>query len=66
MASIIQLVRSKKQVSLFLSTCTESSPAVTLSEGRFFTTFLAVASETHWKENFSFNLNILHFIIGGN
>ena len=57
--SLIQLVRSKKQISLFFSTFTGISPAVALSEGRFFTTFLTVDSETHWKENFLFNLNFV-------
>ena len=30
------------------------SLAVALSEGRFFTTFFTVSSETNWKENFLF------------
>ena len=59
MASLIQLVKSKKQFSQF----TGISPAVALSEGKLFTTFLTVASETHWKENFLFNLNLCLILI---
>ena len=33
--------------------------AVALSEGRFFTKFLTVSSETNWKENFLFILTFL-------
>ena len=58
MASLIQLVKSKKQFSQFFSTFIGISPAVALSEGKLFTTFLTVASETHWKENFLFSLNL--------
>ena len=47
MALLIQLVKSKKQFSLFFSTFTAISPAVALSEGKLFTTFLTVAAETH-------------------
>ena len=32
------------------------SPVVDLSEGRFFTTFFTVSSETNWEENFLFIL----------
>ena len=46
-SSLIQLVKSKKQISLFCSTFTGMSPGVALSEGKFFKTFLALASETH-------------------
>ena len=46
---LIQLVKSKKQISLFCSTFTGMSPGVALSEGKFFKTFLALASETHWN-----------------
>ena len=35
------------------------SPAVALSEGKFFTTFFTVSSETNWKENFLFTLSFL-------
>ena len=56
MVSLIQLVSSKKQISLIFSTFTGISPAAALSEGMFFTTFQAVASETYWKENFLLNL----------
>ena len=59
MVSLIQLVKSKKQFSLFFSTFTEISPAVALSEDKLFTTFLII--ETHWKENFLFSLNLLDF-----
>ena len=48
-SSLIQLVKSKKQISLFCSTFTGMSPGVALSEGKFFETFLALASETHWN-----------------
>ena len=48
-SSLIQLVKSKKQISLFCSTFTGMSPGVALSEGKFFKTFLALASETHWN-----------------
>ena len=61
MVSLIQLVKSKKQFSLFFSTFTEISPAVALSEDKLFTTFLIIASETHWKENFLFSLNLFDF-----
>ena len=79
MASLTQLVKSKKQFSQLFSTFIGISPAVALSEGRLFTTFLTVASETHWKQNFLFSLNlcfnnttmigkpvnnILHFVTG--
>ena len=59
MVSLTQLVKSKKQFSLFFSTFTEISPAVALSEDKLFTTFLII--ETHWKENFLFSLNLLDF-----
>ena len=48
-SSLIQLVKSKKQISLFCSTFTGMSPGVALSEGKFLKTFLALASETHWN-----------------
>ena len=48
-SSLIQLVKSQKQISLFCSTFTGMSPGVALSEGKFFKTFLALASETHWN-----------------
>ena len=48
-SSLIQLVKSKKQISLFCSSFTGMSPGVALSEGKFFKTFLALASETHWN-----------------
>ena len=38
-SSLIQLVKSKKQISLFCSTFTGMSPGVALSEGKFFKTF---------------------------
>ena len=40
MASLIQLVKSIKQISLFFSAFTGISLAGALSEGEFFTTFL--------------------------
>ena len=57
MDSLIQLVSSHKQVSLFLSTFTGILPDVALSKGKLFKIFLKVASETHCKENFLFSLN---------
>ena len=63
MASLIQLVKSKKQISLFFSAFTGISPAGALSEGEFFTTFLTVASKRRWKENFLFNLNLCLVLI---
>ena len=63
MASLIKFVKSKKQFSQFFSTFTGISPAVALSEGKLFTTFLTVASETHWKENFLFSLNLCLILI---
>ena len=63
MASLIQLVRLKKQFSQIFSMFTGISPAVPLSESKFFTTFLTVASETHWKENFLFSLNLCLILI---
>ena len=60
MAPLIQLVKSKKQFSQF----TGISAAVALSEGNLFTTFLTVASETHWKEDlFSLNLSLILIIL---
>ena len=58
MAVLIELVRLKKQFSLFFSTFTGISQAAALSEGKFFTTFLTTALEKHWKENFLFSLNL--------
>ena len=53
---------------------TRISPTVALSDGKFFTNFQTVVTETHWKKIFLFNLNfylilvilgyILHFVIG--
>ena len=60
MASLVQLVKGKKKISLFFSTCTRISPTVALSEGKLFTT---VASETHWKENFLFKWNLFLILI---
>ena len=48
---LIQFVSSGKQNLLYFRTLIEVSPADTLSEDKFFTTFLTVASETWWKEN---------------
>ena len=62
-ASLIQLVKSKKKVSLFFSMFTGISPAVALPEGMFFTTFVTVAPETHRKENVLFNLNLRLILI---
>lgn len=39
------------------------SPAVPLSLGKFFTTFLIIASETHWKSNLLFNLSFYLILI---
>ena len=36
---------------------------VASSEGKLFTTFLTVASETHWKEDFLFSLNLCLILI---
>ena len=47
MASLIPLVKSKNQIHLYFSTFTGISPAVALSDGKLFTTFLTVASKTH-------------------
>ena len=49
--SLIQFVSSGKQIVLSFRILKGISPAETLSEGQFFTTFLTVASETRWKEN---------------
>ena len=49
--SLIQFVSSGKQNSLSFRIFIGTSTADTLSEGKFFTTFLTVASETCWKEN---------------
>ena len=49
--SLIQFVSSGKQNVLSFRILIGISPADTLSEGKFFTTFLTVASETCWKEN---------------
>ena len=35
------------------------SVVVASSEGKLFTTFLTVASETHWKEDFLFSLKFV-------
>ena len=63
MASSIPLVKSKKWFSQFFSTFTEISPAVALSEDKVFTNFLTVASETHWKRNFLYKLNLSLILI---
>ena len=63
MASLIQLVRLKKQFSQIFGMFTGISPAVPLSESKFFTTFLTVASETHWKKNFWFSLTLCLILI---
>ena len=63
MALLIESVKSKKQISLFFSMLTGISLAVGLSEGKLFTTFLTVASETHWKANFLINLNLSLILI---
>ena len=49
--SLIQFVSSGKQNVLSFRILIGTSPAQTLSEDKFFTTFLMVASETCWKEN---------------
>ena len=49
--SLIQFVSSGKQNVLSFRISIGILPAETLSEGKFFTTFLTVASETCWKEN---------------
>ena len=41
----------------FFPTLIGTSPAVILSEGKFFTTFLTVAPDTHLKDNFLFIRN---------
>ena len=52
MASLIQLVKSKKQFSQIFSMFTGISPAVPLSESKFFKTFLTVVSENTGKRIF--------------
>ena len=59
----MQLVKSKNQILLFFSTFTGISPAPASSEGKLFATFLTVASETQWIENFLFNLNFCFILI---
>ena len=49
--SLIQFVSSGKQNVLSFRILIAISPAETLSEGNFFTTFLTVASETCWNKN---------------
>ena len=49
--SLIQFVSSGKENVLSFRILIGISPADTLSEGKFLTTFLTVASETCWKEN---------------
>ena len=49
--SLIKFVSSGKQNVLFFRILIGISPAHTLSEGKFFTIFLTVASETCWEEN---------------
>ena len=51
--SLIQFVSSGKQNVLSFRILIGISPADTLSEVRFFTTLLTVASETSWKEDLS-------------
>ena len=48
---LIQFDSSGKENVLSFKILRGISPADTLSEGKFFTTFLTVASETCWKEN---------------
>ena len=55
-ALLIHFVNSLKQNSEFFNMSTGISPAVALSEGRFFTTFFTVSSERNWKESFLFVL----------
>ena len=50
-SSLIQSAVSRKEISVFFNTFTGTSLAAALSEGKFFTTFLTVASETHWQKN---------------
>ena len=50
--SVTQFVISGKQNVLSFRILIEISPAETLSEGKFFTTFLTVDSETWWKKIF--------------
>ena len=49
--SLIQFFSSGKQNVLSFRILIGISPAETLSEGKFFATFLTVVSETCWKEN---------------
>ena len=49
--SLIYFVSSGKQNLLSFKILIGISPADTLSEGNFFTTFLTAASEICWKEN---------------
>ena len=51
--SLIQFVSSGEQNVLSFRILIGISPADTLSEVRFFTTLLTVASETSWKEDLS-------------
>ena len=55
--SLIQFVSSGKQNVLSFRILIGISPADTLSEGKFLTTFFTVASETCWKKNFLLSLN---------
>ena len=49
--SLVQFVSSGKENLFSFRILTGISPADTLSEGKFLTTFLTAASETCWKEN---------------
>ena len=49
--ALIQFVDLGQQNLLSFRISIGIPPADTLSEGKFFTTFLSVASETCWKEN---------------
>ena len=64
--SLIQFVSSGKQNVLSFRILIGISPAETLSEGKFFTTFLTVASETCWKENLllSWTFSLILRILG--
>ena len=63
---LIQFISSGKQNVLSFRISIGISPAETLSGGKFFRTFLTVASETYWKEIFllSWTFSLILRILG--
>ena len=55
---LTHFVSSLKQNSKFFNMSTGVSPAVPLSEGKFFTIFVTVFPKTDWKNNFLFILTL--------